>query len=388
MPVLLLCMAFFAEAQPLTSLTSSDPEFVPPIAGIAEMRVIARLTGTEGSDSINPTWKVGIGGTDLGHMIYHRGRTFFIFGDTFSSELSYQGEPETGHSWRWNSMAWTTDNDPSDGITFDGWITDEQGMSRAIIRDERLNPITNIPTGGISLGDRIYLWYMSMKFWGDKNDHCWRSHFAGLAWSGDDGRTFHIQEDFQFPEGSAFGMVAAARGNDDPSLKDGFVYLWGTPSNRCGGISLARFAPDEITSRTAYRYYSGLGSGGEPVWAAQESDAAEIVPSPVGEMSVMYNRWAGCWIMLYITFHEGENPMNTPGHIVLRQAPAPWGPWSGKITLATDRECPGGLYGSYMNPRYVGNNGQTVYFTLSLWNPYDVYWLKVSFVPGEVRNSQ
>ncbi len=27
-----------------------------------------------------------------------------------------------------------------------------------------------------------------------------------------------------------------------------------------------------------------------------------------------------------------------------------------------------------MNPRYVSDGGKTVYFALSLWGPYNVFW--------------
>src|SRR5690606_30025443 len=36
-----------------------------------------------------------------------------------------------------------------------------------------------------------------------------------------------------------------------------------------------------------------------------------------------------------------------------------------------------GLYAPYMNPLYTENDGQTLYFTMSLWDPYDVYLARV-----------
>ena len=63
--------------------------------------------------------------------------------------------------------------------------------------------------------------------------------------------------------------------------------------------------------------------------------------------------------------------------IELREAPEPWGPWSDPIEVLTGLEAPG-LYGSYMNPLYVENGGETIYFTMSLWNPYDVYVVKAT----------
>ena len=39
---------------------------------------------------------------------------------------------------------------------------------------------------------------------------------------------------------------------------------------------------------------------------------------------------------------------------------------------------------SYMNPVYVENHGQTVYFTMSLYDSYDVYLMRARFNLGSV----
>ncbi|MCX7919532.1 MAG: DUF4185 domain-containing protein [bacterium] len=350
------------------------PNGYPEIAYAIKVDKIARLTGTKGSDSINPTWEVDIGGVDLGSMMYFQGTTYFLFGDSFSSE-------GPGDGWRWNTMAYSSDTVLTDGITFDGWITDKSGRAREIIRDTRMNPITNIPTGGICINNKLYVWYMTPRFWGSKEDPVWQSHFAGLAWSDNFGQSFQIQEDFQFPSNTNFGMVAAASGNDDPNLNDGYVYLWGTPPNRHGGVKLARVNPNEITNIKSYQFFGGLKNK-KPVWIKNEFEAPLIVQPRVGEMSVMYNRWANVWMML----HDRYNPLTmkkssseTAGDIVLRQSPTPWGPWSEPIVLIPSSTYNDLAYGSYLNPHYVENNGESVYFIMSLWIPYDVYLMKATF---------
>ncbi len=355
------------------------------ITGVANVEKIARLTGTKGSDSINPTWEVGIGGVDLGHMINHNERTYFVFGDSFESELPHRNKPGTGVGWRWNTMCYTTDTQPADGITFTHWITDSTGKARPIIQDRRHDPITNIPTGGISVDNTLIIWYMAMKFWGNANDPCWQSHHVGLAYSDDDGTTFIIKRQFTLPGTTNFGMVSAARGNDDPHLGDGYIYIWGTPTNRLGGVKLARVKSEHITNLNEYLYFGGMKEGA-PLWSDSEECSPLIVPPPVGEMSVIYNRWAGMWIMMHFTFVEEPVTIYTQGKIVLRQAPAPWGPWSEPIDVTTHETYPL-LYGSYMNPRYVENHGESVYFTMSMWEPYDVYWMKVTFKGAPSRGS-
>ena len=41
-----------------------------------------------------------------------------------------------GTIWRSNALAWTTDVDPADCITFDGWITDEVGWAKEMLAVE------------------------------------------------------------------------------------------------------------------------------------------------------------------------------------------------------------------------------------------------------------
>jgi hypothetical protein len=342
------------------------------IAGVLEVTEVARLTGPEASDSINPTWEVNIRGVDLGHMVNHNGKTFFFYGDSFSSDL-------VGDGWRWNTCSYSTDSEPSDGITFDGWIVDGSGNAREIIHDDRNSPITNIPTGGVSIGNRIYVWYMSMKDWNNP----WKNHFSGLAYSENEAQTFNIVTSFQFPNnesGGNFGMVSVCQRSDVPLTEDNHVYLWGTPAHRYGGVKLARVDPGHVTDLTQYEYFGGM-SGDAPTWISSEFSAPLIVPARVSEMSVMYNEWAGRWTMLH-GWNPGDLPDWNAGHIVLRQAPEPWGPWSEPIVLI-NVSGPGGTglpYAPYTNPLYVGNGGETVFFTMSKWDPYDVYLMRARFI--------
>jgi hypothetical protein len=63
----------------------------------------------------------------------------------------------------------------------------------------------------------------------------------------------------------------------------------------------------------------------------------------------------------------------------IREAAAPWGPWSDATTLLSQAEVPG-LYAPYMSPEYTANDGRTIYFTLSKWGPYNVFWYRADLV--------
>ncbi len=343
------------------------------IQGVESVEQIARLTGTEGSDSINPTWEADLRGTDLGYMMNLGARTFFVFGDSFSTDLPDQG-------WRWNTLAWSDDTTPTDGLRFDGWIMDRKGAARAILRDKRQSAIANIPTGGIGINGRLWLWYMAMARWDTGSDPCWRIHFSSLAVSDDQGRNFRILPDYQFPANSHFGIVSPALGDDDPALRDGFLYLWGTTGNRCGGLKLARVEPERLGERAAYRFFGGLAPDGAPRWVRSEFEAPLLLEDPIGEFSVMYNRWARHWILLHCQFNvemDGQKTRRT--QMVLRQAPAPWGPWSPPLAVIPAEPDPGPIYAPYTNPKFVEDEGRVIYFTLSKWIPYDVFWFRATF---------
>jgi hypothetical protein len=134
-------------------------------------------------------------------------------------------------------------------------------------------------------------------------------------------------------------------------------------------VKLARVLPQNVANLNAYEYFGGIG-GDQPTWVSSELNAPLIVEPTVGEMSVMYNQALQSWTLLSLNHNEYA--------IEIRQAPEPWGPWSEPIEVATGVQFPG-LYGSYMNPLYVENGGRTIYFTMSLWGPYDVYLVKATF---------
>lgn len=344
------------------------------ITGTRNFQIVRRLTGPQGSSSINPTWQVGVGGTDLGHMVNHNGKTYFLFGDTFSNDA-----PATvdGRDWRNNVMAYSTDTNPADGITFDGWITNSNGMAKQVIRPGN-QPTTYIPTGAISANDKIYAWYMHVSDWSTG----WTLSHAGLASWREGDSEFAIVPNYRFENpaggdyttdegriGGNFGMVAASYRSPAENIVDPFIYLWGTPGGREGGVKLARVLPHQIENLSSYRYFNGTFNG-VPLWTLDEYSAEKIVDSGVGEMSVMYNEAVGAWTMMYIS--GGAQP-----DFEIRQAPNPWGPWSEPILVADFWQAPG-LYSPYMNPLYVEDNGRVVYFTMSLWDPYDVYLAKVT----------
>jgi hypothetical protein len=145
-------------------------------------------------------------------------------------------------------------------------------------------------------------------------------------------------------------------------------------------------------------YFAGWDAAGAPRFAPDEESAMPLFPDDerqacVGEMSVAWAPHIERWLMTY----------NCRGKILLRAAPAPWGPWSqslvvfdkkGKESIGVlHRPCghfaapcddanvspdfgesvAGDPYGPYMIPRFFSSSApgrERIVFTMSTWNPY------------------
>ncbi|NLG98878.1 MAG: DUF4185 domain-containing protein [Chloroflexi bacterium] len=346
--------------------SASQTDDAPPELPEAD-RALKAVTGVEqvaciaGKDSINETGeKWTVYGTDLGSMFDKDGKIYMVFGDTFGCCPPGTGGPGGAGDWRYNVMAVISDRDPKDGLTFDTMITDRQYHAKQLITKEFVDT-TVIPTYGVAVGDRMFLHYMGVRSWGTPGS--WTLSSSGLAYSDDDGETWHKDSGVSWAGDSNFGQVAF--------VKEGnFLYLFGIPGGRFGGVALARVPQDKVLDQAAYRYYSGQFLG-RPVWSKDEKEAKLIVPAPVGELSVIWNAYLERWIMTYLDEHRAA--------IVIREAREMWGPWSPPLTLVSGKDYPA-LYGAYMHPWYVENDGETIYFAMSQWGPYSVFWMKATLV--------
>ncbi len=306
---------------------------------VGPTEVLMQLTG---AGSINATDRWNVHGTDLGHMIRHKGALYMVFGDTYGPD---------GGAWRSSTMARI--DDPLGAFDFSQMITGPDGSAKELIRSAKVPGVewTVIPTNGLSLGERMVLHYMSVRMW--TSDGRWMVRQSGLAWSDDDGQTWHRSDSAVWPNGSGFEQVAFV---DQGPL----IYSFGIPEGRFGGVRLRRVARDALFDPAAYRYWDGSG------WVSDRHAAATVVPAPAGELSVAWSETHGLWLMMYLD--------ETKAAIVLRTAPDLVGPWSAAQTVARAGDFPG-LYAPYIVP---GDALDTeVRFTMSRWKPlYNVFLMR------------
>ncbi|MGH3771431.1 MAG: DUF4185 domain-containing protein [Pseudonocardiaceae bacterium] len=310
-----------------------------------------------GAESINATQaRYQVQGTDLGIMwTDDRGRILAAFGDTFGPGWAGHGSEvrdPAASDWRSNTLARSSDHNPAAGMSFTDFVTDRAGHAKELLPSLKQDgvEISKIPTGGVNVGGRNYLAYMSIRHFGQPGQ--WITNYSGIAYSDDGGQTWTTVPSACRPNtpgvDEKFQMIAYAR-------RDGFVYAFGTPNGRIGDAYLARVPEQRLLDTSAYEYWAGTA------WQRGASAiAAPIVAGPVGELSVRYDQTLTSWEMMYLDQSRGA--------IVIRLATQPTGPWSAPMPVATSSQYPT-LYGGFLNP---DSHGSDIYFTMTQYDSYNV----------------
>ena len=332
-------------------LQHSDADDASPIASprVDDLPLVevALLTGSDPA-AINQTGKeYGVDGADLGSSFLYNDQTYIVFGDSFDIGKS---------DWRSNLLAISSDDDPTDGVTFDRMIEDRPGHAKELLSAKHVEgeEVTVIPTYGVAVGDRLFLHYMSVKHWGAPGH--WDLGLAGFAYSDDGGENWTKDANAVLPSDTNWGQVAIVEHKD-------YLYLFGIPGGRYGDLKLARVTPDQLLQIDSWEYWDG------EVWSATGDAAAVVVAGPIGELSVRWNSYYQRWLMMYL--------IDDQGLIVLRSAADLTGPWDEPRVAVRSTDYPA-LYAPYIYPKW--NDGPEVYFNMSLFGPYNV-WLMKTEIP-------
>ena len=343
---------------------------------------VSQLTGDFDRPLGKPTLsrtgaRFGVHATDLGSSFEHKGRLYFLFGDTW-------GRP--GDS---DAVAWTASRDP-ERILLDFHKGPDGKWLAPEVPGVRLGAF-EIPSGGISIGGRMYVVFTT-DYQADKG----LMGRSVLAVSADDGRRFRVLYDLSRTSFINVSMWQAGE----------WVYVFGSGAYRKSSVRLARVKASDIERRDALEYFGGVAGDGRPRWSRREGDAAPLFRHDVvGEFSVAYITVVGRYVALYNS--------SAPRGITMRSSPTPWGPWSdGQVifepwrdggyghflhissTFKGDRSDTfhdprreaewGGEYGPYLMSRYTTptpSGGVRLYYTLSTWNPYQVVVMRTDLKP-------
>ncbi len=318
--------------------------------------MVCQLTG---EDALNDTTPVNVYGADIGLMVSFQSRLHFIFGDTFGPDK---------YDWRSNTIAYTLDSDPSDGIMLTGWITDNTThLAKELIHSAKIDEVemTVIPTAAYANENCLYIFYMSVITWDDPGG--WTCNNASIAYSFT-GHTFHEALNISWPGDSNFIEWGLVKGGAGAPATGGYLYFLATGSGRFRSCYLARVPETEILNQSSYQYFTGLCTCDVPFWSTNYLEAQPVLDAPMGEISVMWNNFLGKYMLMNLD--DVARTLN------VRTASSPWGPWSPPYTVISRPEYVG-FYAPNIDPLFVEEDGRFVYFTMSLWNEYNVYLLKV-----------
>lgn len=333
----------------------------PGALAVVKATKVARMTGKPVSGETmaspnNTATKYDVGGTDLG-IFWRMGgdKVGILFGDTFGKDW----KPGYTPNWRSNVMAWTTDRNLDDGLTFDGMITDGASSAKQIIYSAHettgYGDWSSIPTSAIRIGGKDYVHYMNVMDW----EPIWITNWSGFAVSEDDGQNWTLHKNL-FSSDSKFAQMALWE-------KDGYVYCMGSIIGRRGLPYVARLRAEDILTPDRWEYWNSANGWehGRAIYATPlfGNTKNEMYAEP----TLVYHDHFNKWITVY--YNEIKN------RIVLRSADEITGPWSSEQLIASGSQYPK-PYGGFIYP--LGLDKPEIYISLSQWDPlYNVFLMKV-----------
>lgn len=321
-------------------------------------------------------------GTDLGIMFDHGDRTMVMFGDTFGDCTP------SGNDWRSNVMLTAEKGTPTNGLKITGARPFNGEQATALVQGAHqqngAGEVTVIPTAAISLpdersdnGEAMYMRVMSVRDWNAPGG--WNTNYSALVKSADGGHTWKILTNSMrrvtgfddWADSVQFEPADAAPPAPDGDLwygsqmsafveSEDYLYEYMTPSGRRGPATIARVEIDKVEDPDAYQWYKGDS------WVDGPTDATEILPAPVEELSVSYNKHLKKFISLTST---------ASGVVSMRVAGAPEGPWS-KPQVLVDRRMFPNAYAPMIHPSSITSDGKYLYYTMSTWDAYNVFLLR------------
>lgn len=323
--------------------------------------------------------------TDLGVPFRDGGRTWILFGDTWGAAGGDR-----------DALAYTTDDNPEDGLSLD-FVSDNNGTYVPIDIPDVSQGAFEVPSEGLMVDDRMYIYHTT-----DHNPPVTmgRSVLARSVEKG--GEAFTQLYDFSTRNFINISIVKVLPGEWEllPESEGEGLVIFGSGDYRGSNVYLAYQHASEIEDPDAIHYFAGIDNNGKPLWESDENKALPLfdLDNPcVGEFSVSYNTVIDRWVMLY--------NCSDPRGINLRTAKFPWGPWTESQIVFhpwddegycnfihvnwEEQQCDsvhdagrenewGGEYAPYQFEHFATgrDSSTTIYFTMSTWNPYTVVLMK------------
>jgi hypothetical protein len=440
-----LCLVLITLVLRQLAVSSNGPESHTPsrtesvvqiyyVAGSSQK--VCQLIGEEDKEFGVPTLsqtetRFGFIGSDNGYSFEHRGRVYFLFGDS-GPTLKFNGHPNAQTDPPRiaddnDAIAFIADSAAGPCLKLNFTVDSIGAFRNPVVLDTKGHPAITLrtnetPVSGISDGGRMYVIFGTDNFLSNPPGGPSMSNGGStrtvVAVSDDSANTFHYLYNFSTAPGAKFIFAGIATG------QDGYIYFWGSQGDtvyRKSAPFLARKPVGSMSDSTAIQYFHSLNPDGTPAFMSGESNATALfhdsLPGPggtmqladdVGEIGVEWNRYVRSWVMLYNS--TNSSPANPHG-VYMRCSPQPWGPWSPPQTIfnpgrdngfcyfihravtPTNPACDslslpgrigegGGNYSPYFISRFTSGDSvqktSTFFFVISTWNPYEVVIMKAS----------
>ena len=346
----------------VTVLISAKPENAVSFdERVAYVSKIGLLTGNDSEKNGQLLFDAGISGTDLGISFDFKGKTVYLFGDTFSS-------PNRQGTWYSNFIAVSEENEFYDGIDFSEVITTSRGMAKPFLQGAHNDghptdnsvEVTKIPTGAVTIGDTVYLFYMSVRYWGVAGswnvnyNQCLKStdlynweEVEGLRWT----------EDLAYNFGQIYPL-------DDPNSD--YIYIYGIPGGRNVKMVCGRVLKSDMENFEKYEYEVA-----DNEWVSGSEGLIELHQNPyyltenrAAEQCITYNPYLGKYMLL-----------NSVGGVWMFTADKPYQKFEDKVLLFDGSVA--GVYGPFTCPNLYEENGKAFYLVGSEWGIYNVHVFKI-----------
>jgi hypothetical protein len=270
-----------------------------------------------------------------------------------------------------NSLSWTADLDASDGIAFEGNLTDAVGAPAEFVpylpwerEYNRLHDADNCqeePCGAEfafwpgdivpdPARDRALVFYYQL--WRIPGEEGWRTIGTGIAvWDGGRRVERPVLDAGSPTPTLMWGRSEVAYSN--ATLVDGeTLYAYGCKlrwlEHRC---RVARVPLADALDKAAWRYYTGS------TWSTDPDAAVAVFNGGAAGTSVFYVPYLDAYMAVYNAAFDND--------VSYRVSRTPWGPWSEPQHLFTMRPPQGtfGNYSAHAHPEYAEADGRVQYVT-------------------------
>lgn len=317
-----------------------------------------------GEDSINKELlkKANANKTDLGILVSVDDNYLYLYGDTFSGY-----DMNIGY-WNSNFMAVGSKDDNFDSnIKFKEVITDIYGEVSPICQgkhnrnqEDNLDislgkEVTKIPTGGVQINDDVYIFLMSVRYWGEAGEWYVTTNTAYKA-NKNNLTKFKKVDTLVFTSefSTRFGQIYPFRNEFDKE----YIYFLAIPGGRNGYMSLLRVKENEFENFEKYELLVGKNKFLNIKEGIKKEPFYIINSKTVGEPSVMYNHYLNKWLISTltsdgITFFYSDDLCNL---------------FKDEM-LVMNHEHVFTCYGGFIHDGFSKFNDQKIYMQVSQWTP-------------------